>query len=89
MNIYTIHSDSHKVWYKVLKDSLKANCKDFKIHSRITKQVSKTGEYGSDDIIKFWYLKVKYILEALEVETEPFLYSDTDIYFFRDFNSDL
>jgi len=89
MKIFTIYSQSHKIWYNIFRTSLWANCKDFELSSRLVPQVCKTGEYGSDDIIKFWYLKIEYILELLDKETEPFLYSDCDVYFFRDFKADL
>jgi len=89
MKIFTIYSQSHKVWYEIMRTSLWANCKGFELNSRLAPQVCKTGEYGSDDIIKFWRLKIEYILELLGREKEPFLYSDCDIYFFRDFKSDL
>jgi len=90
MKIYTIHSESHQVWNNVLQESLLMNCQEeHHLVNRVTKQVSKTGDYGTDDIINFWYLKTIYILEALFTETEPFLYTDTDVYFFRDFQKDL
>ena len=59
------------------------------MNSRLAPQVCKTGKYGFVDTIKFWYLKVEYILELLDRATEPFLYSDCDVYFFRDFKKDL
>ena len=89
MNIYTIHSESHEAFYKIFKDSLFANCKNFMLCSKFAEQVSKTGEYGSDDVIKFYRLKLEYILEVLEKETKPFLYADVDIFVFRDFIADL
>ena len=89
MKIFTIYSSSHKVWYEIFRTSLFANCKDFELSSREVPQVCKTGKYGSEDIIKFWRLKVEYIIELLDKETEPFLYSDCDVYFFRDFKTDL
>lgn len=89
MKIYTIHSESHDMWYSILRDSLEANCKNYEISNRIVPQVSETGDYGTDDIINFWYLKVLRILEALHTEKEPFLYSDTDVYVFKDFTEDL
>lgn len=89
MKIFTIYSQSHKVWYEIFRTSLFANCKDFELSSRLVPQVCKTGEYGSEDVIRFWRLKIEYILELLDTETEPFLYSDCDVYFFRDFKADL
>ena len=89
MKIFTIYSQSHKVWYEIFRTSLYANCTGFELNSRLTPQICKTGEYGSDDIIKFWYKKIEYIIELLNKETEPFLYSDCDVYFFRDFKTDL
>ena len=89
MKIFTIHTESHRTWFDIMQGSLVANCTDYELINKVTKQVSKTGEYGTDDIINFWYLKVLHILEILHTEDDPFLYSDTDIYFFRDCASDL
>ena len=88
MKIYTIHSESHNYLFDIMKDSLTV-CRDYELISKTTKQVSKTGNYDADDIRNFWYLKVLYILEILHTETEPFLFSDVDMCFFRDFTQDL
>ena len=88
MNIYTIYSPSHAHWFKIFKTSL-SNCKDCTLYSRTAPQVCKSGNYGSSDAINFYYLKVLHILEILHTETEPFVYADVDVYFFRDFVDDL
>lgn len=84
MNIYTIHTPSHSKWFEIMEASLQASCKDYKLISRTTKQVCSP-DWGSNDIVNFYYLKALYILEALYTESEPFLYCDVDIYFFRNF----
>ena len=87
MKIYTIYSESHKGLYSVFSNSLLNT--NVQIHAEETPQVCKSGLYGSGDAINFWRLKVKYIFKILCFETEPFVFSDIDVYFFRDFVSDL
>ncbi len=90
MKIFTIYSPSHKIWYEILRTSLLSNCNNgYELSAKSVPQICKSGEYGSDDVTKFWYKKIKYIIELLDKETEPFLYSDCDVYFFRDFKDDL
>ena len=89
MKIYSIHSATHGELFNLMKHSLMESGMNYELNNKITKQVSETGEYGADDIINFWYLKVLYILELLFLETEPFLYTDTDVYFLRDCEADL
>jgi len=84
MNIYTIHSESHQILFELLQNSL-----NHPINSRIIGQISKNTDYGSDEVKKFYFIKILYILEILTKETKPFLFLDTDIYVFRDFIKDI
>lgn len=87
MKIYTIYSESHKRLFDIMKESVTSvNCS---LYSKKSPQVCKSGNYGSSDAINFYYLKVLYILELLHTETEPFVFADVDMYFFRDFSDDL
>jgi hypothetical protein len=58
------------------------------LYSKTTRQVCNPN-FGSSDIKRFYYLKVIYILELLYREDEPFIFSDVDCYFFKDFYLDL
>ena len=87
MKIYTIYSESHNYLFEIIKESM-VNC-NCTLYSKKSPQVCKSGNYGSSDAINFYYLKVLYILELLHTETEPFVFADVDMYFFREFTDDL
>jgi hypothetical protein len=87
MNLYTIYSHSHEYLFDIMRGSM-VNC-NVAMRSKKAPQVCKSGDYGSSDAINFYYLKILYILELLHTETEPFVFSDVDMYFFRDFSQDL
>lgn len=88
MNIYTIYSGSHKEMFRLLRDSLSV-CKDYTLYARPATQHSKTGDYDEDDFVLAIKDKLEFILEILDRENEPFLFTDVDIYVFRDFIKDL
>ena len=88
MKIYTIHSPSHQEYFDLFKSSLEI-CKDYELIIKHTPQISETGYYSSSDFALAVKAKVEYILEILEQETEPFVFSDVDIYVFDDFINDL
>jgi len=87
MNIHTIYSESHEGLYEKFKDSLDGRW--FSLRARQSSQVCESGEYGSKDAIQFWKEKTKYILEILDRESRPFLYSDVDVHIVKDFTKDL
>jgi len=89
MKIITIYSESNKELFLKFCEGMTNLDNKYELCSRLTPQVCKTGHYSADDAIKFWYLKVLYILEYLYQEIEPFVYADADVYFFRDFKDDL
>ena len=88
MKIFTIHSPSHEIYFRNMFESLRLVGSKHTLHSKIVRQVCDPN-FGSSDVKRFYFLKVIYILELLYQEDEPFIFSDVDCYFFKDFHLDL
>lgn len=84
LRIFTIHSPSHQKYFDMFSESLKGH----EIISKVTQQICEP-DYNSKDYREYFYLKTLYVFEQLILEKEPFIISDVDIIFFKEFNIEL
>lgn len=88
MRIYTFYSDSHKE----LLDEFFLKSVDTTKHDVVIKRVPQLGD-GLFESGEWWHrqmtFKLDLIKEGVAKETQPFLYCDCDVQFFRPFEDDL
>jgi len=91
MDLLTFYSDSHKEIYEdyFLKSFNEHLSESFDLKVKKIEQLSPNGDYDSSGFMETMMDKLKLILEHLHVGTDPFVFADCDIQFFRDFKEDI
>ena len=93
MKIYTLITESHKVFFDrfFLPSYREINKnKKFSLHLCESKQIGEKGEYGEKGFRETMADKVRMVIKAIEDNMGEFIiYSDVDVQFFKGFEDDI
>jgi hypothetical protein len=90
--LLTFYSDSHKEFYEdyFLKTFNQHLQKEFKLNTLYIDQLSSDGAFGSSGFEETMLLKIKHIINNIDIESsDNLVYADCDIQFFKRIKEDL